>query len=172
MKGGVLLAFKILSSVSCNSISPVGILGFFDSLSMTLPLAWITNSRPKVRAFSMTSAEVTPSCKNNCVNPYLSRMSIQMRVPLSRTRCTQPLKTTSLPASARRSSPQVCVLYILYLFLLFQKLTYKNNDFYFSFITFMQQFLQSKSRRKRPLSLTKYNDVAGFPISLLHILLA
>ena len=34
VKGGVLLAFKILSSVSCNSISPVGILGFFDSLSM------------------------------------------------------------------------------------------------------------------------------------------
>ena len=131
VKGGVLLAFKIFSSVSCNSISPVGMLGFFDSLSMTLPLAWMTNSRPKVRAFSITSAGVTPSCKKSCVNPYLSRMSIHKRVPLSRTRCTQPLKTTSFPASARRSSPQVCVLYIvLYLFLLFQKLTYKDNEFY------------------------------------------
>ena len=119
VKGGVLLAFKIFNSLSCISISPVGIFGFFDSLSITVPLAWMTNSRPKVRAFSMTSAELTPSCKKSCVNPYLSRMSIHKRVPLSRTRCTQPLKTTSFPASARRSSPQVCVLYILYLFYFF-----------------------------------------------------
>ena len=51
-------------------------------------------------------------------------------------------------------------------------MTYKNNDFYFSFITFIQQFLQSKSNLNLPLSLTKYKDVAGLPISLLHILLA
>src|SRR3954447_23923456 len=41
--------------------------------------------------------------------PVRSRRSRKMRLPWSRRRLTQPIRTTSLPASAARSCPQVWV---------------------------------------------------------------
>lgn len=50
VKGGVREGLSIANSSTMISISPVGRLGFLLDLSLTVPLAWMTNSRPSFRA--------------------------------------------------------------------------------------------------------------------------
>ena len=65
VKGGSTDSFKIVSFSTKISISPVGIFGFLEALSMTFPSTWMTNSRPKFLAFSKRSLEVLSSSKTN-----------------------------------------------------------------------------------------------------------
>ena len=58
VKGGVIEAFKIVNSVTKTSISPVLIKEFFDFLSMTDPLIFITNSLFSFLADSINSFDV------------------------------------------------------------------------------------------------------------------
>ncbi|MPM63698.1 hypothetical protein SDC9_110580 [bioreactor metagenome] len=54
--GGVSDLFNNLSSVANISISPVGMLGFLELLSATLPLTAITYSDPNFSALAKASA--------------------------------------------------------------------------------------------------------------------
>src|SRR5699024_1253211 len=54
--GGVSDLFSNLNSVANTSISPVGMLGFLDDLSATLPLTATTYSEPNFSALAKASA--------------------------------------------------------------------------------------------------------------------
>ncbi len=96
VNGGTSDLLRISSFSTLISILPVGILGFLDSRSITFPFTFITNSLPSFFTCFISSVSHIDSSKTNCVIPYLSRKSIQIIEPLSRIRCTQPLKTTPL----------------------------------------------------------------------------
>ena len=91
------------------SISPVGIFLFLLLLSVTVPVACNTNSRPKGFA-SKSLFKSSPN--NNCVIPYLSRKSTNVIAPNFRTVCTQPARVTVSPTLIIFNSPQVLVLNI------------------------------------------------------------
>ena len=55
VKGGVFDEFRIVSSDTFISISPVGMFIFFELRSITSPLTWITNSLPSFLTFSHKS---------------------------------------------------------------------------------------------------------------------
>ena len=114
VKGGVCDSFKISNSVTSISISPVEIFKFLLLRSITFPVTFNTNSRPHLRACSHKAALVS-MLKANWVIPYLSRKSIKVIPPKSRLFCNQPLKVTVVFISVILSSPQVCVLCIIWL---------------------------------------------------------
>src|SRR5690554_7216377 len=74
VKGGVLDLFRIFKSETRISTSPVGMFGFFDSRSITVPVTWMTNSRPKCEAVSIISLEVRSSSKINRSEEHTSEL--------------------------------------------------------------------------------------------------
>ena len=69
VKGGVFAWLRTVNSSTKTSISPVAKFGFLDSRSITVPLTLITNSLPRVSAFSKTVFRVRSSSKTNWVIP-------------------------------------------------------------------------------------------------------
>ena len=63
VNGGSCAEFKTFNSETRISTSPVGMFGFFETLSITSPETWITNSRPNWEALSIISFAVRSSSK-------------------------------------------------------------------------------------------------------------
>ncbi len=105
VKGGNFDLFNMVNSLTNTSMSPVGILSFLDTRSITFPLTCTTNSRPKFLAFSNRALSVRSASNTNCVIPYLSRKSIHIIKPLSRIFCTHPDKATSWFTFANLNAP-------------------------------------------------------------------
>ncbi len=89
------------------SISPVGILGLMASASRrrTLPTAATTYSGRTCSPLAWPSG-VSSLSSTIWAMPVRSRRSRKMRLPWSRRRFTQPIRTTCWPAWAARNSPQ------------------------------------------------------------------
>ena len=113
VKGGVCASLSTVSRSAATSISPVGILGFLASRSITRPVTWITNSRPSFAAVSRTSAGLCSST-TICVMPYRSRRSTKVMAPRLRTFCTHPARVTVSFTCSARSEPHVWVLYMAF----------------------------------------------------------
>ncbi len=96
--GGVCDRFKILSSETITSISPVFMLGLImpSGLSTTVPRTASTNSLRMAWALSWT-ALLNSGLKTTWVIPSRSRKSTKITPPWSRRRSTQPMSTTSSP---------------------------------------------------------------------------
>ena len=69
VKGGTLEAFSTFSSMTSISMSPVGILSFFEMRSNTFPEARTTYSLPKPRTDSNNFLSDLPSSNINWVMP-------------------------------------------------------------------------------------------------------
>jgi hypothetical protein len=109
-KGGGLATFRMRSSRTTTSTSPVASFGFTASGSRgsTRPTTQSTHSFRIACARSCASGAVS-GLKTIWPRPSRSRRSMKITPPWSRRRCTQPQSTTSLPTCSRRSSPQASV---------------------------------------------------------------
>ena len=78
-------------------------------LCSIIPVTWMTYSGRVWTAISCASGE-TSGLNTTWVRPQRSRMSMNIRPPCERRRCTHPASVTVWPALAGLSSPQLCVL--------------------------------------------------------------
>ncbi len=96
---------KSKATRAITSTSPDGNSGFPFCRFKTFPFTAITNSDRSSSAV-LVRRRIDLRVEHNLRDPARSRRSIKINCPRSRRRCTQPINTTSLSASAARNAPQ------------------------------------------------------------------
>ena len=109
-KGVVSASESILVSFTLISICPVGMFSLIAALSVTTPVAAITNSFLNFAALLKASVPQSCSSYTSCNIPERSLRSMKIRPPLFLYFATQPITVTVLPISAMLSSVHLWVL--------------------------------------------------------------
>src|SRR5215207_7375924 len=109
-KGGVRASFRTRTSSARTSTPPVGSFGLrtASSRTATRPRTATTYS-PRTSFARACAPGASSASKTICVMPSRSRRSTNVKGPKSRRTATQPISTTSRPASGARNSPHECV---------------------------------------------------------------